>query len=173
MATPYIGEIRMFGGTYAPYGWSFCNGVLLPISQYDVLFQLIGTTYGGDGVNTFAVPDLQGRLPIHQGQGNNLSNYPIGSRAGVETVTLVPNQLPVHNHGAVGSATGSAASNPTNNTWGNNAIANKSFGPGTSANATMNAASIGYTGNNVPHDNLTPFQVISFIIALQGIYPTQ
>jgi microcystin-dependent protein len=173
MATPYIGEIRMFGGTFAPYGWSFCNGSLLPISQYSALFQLIGTTYGGDGVNTFALPDLQGRLPIHQGQGTGLQNYVIGSKAGSETVTLVQGQLPVHNHGAIGSATGSASSNPTNNTWGNNAIANKSFGPGTSANATMNNSSLSLFGNNLPHDNLMPFQAISFIIALEGVYPTQ
>jgi microcystin-dependent protein len=173
MATPYVGEIRMFGGTYAPYGWSFCNGALLPIAQYNALFNLIGTTYGGDGVNTFALPDLQGRLPIHQGQGTNLSNYLIGSRAGVETVTLITNQLPIHGHGALGSATGSAVSSPTNNTWGNSQISNKSFGPGTSANATMNGASIGNSGNNLSHDNLTPFQVTSFIIALEGVYPSQ
>jgi microcystin-dependent protein len=173
MAQPFIGEIRIFGGTFAPYGWSFCNGSLLAISQYPALFQLIGTTYGGDGVNTFALPDLQGRLPIHQGQGTNLSNYVIGSRAGVEQVTLLTNQLPVHNHGALGSATGTAVSSPANNTWGNSGIKNKSFGPGTSANATMNNASIGNSGNNLPHDNLTPFQVISFIIALEGVYPSQ
>ena len=173
MAQPYIGESRMFGGTFAPYGWSFCNGSLLSISQNEALFQLIGTTYGGDGVNTFAVPDLQGRLPIHQGQGTNLSNYPIGSRAGVETVTLVTNQLPIHNHGALGSATGSAVSAPANNTWGNSQITNKSFGPGTSANATMNSNSISNSGNNLSHDNLTPFQVVSFIIALNGVYPSQ
>lgn len=163
----------MFGGTFAPYGWAFCNGSLLAISQYDTLFNLIGTTYGGDGVNTFALPDMQGRLPIHQGQGSGLSMYTLGARAGVETVTLQTNQLPAHNHGAVGSATGGAVSNPQNNTWGNSQITNKSFGPGTAANATMNNASIGFSGNNVPHDNLTPFQVISFIIALQGVYPTQ
>jgi microcystin-dependent protein len=173
MATPYIGEIRMFGGTYAPYGWSFCNGALLAISQNQPLYNLIGTTYGGDGVNTFALPDLQGRLPIHQGQGNNLSNYVLGSKAGVETVTLITNQLPVHTHSALGSSTGSASSTPTNNTWGNSQITNKSFGPGTSANGTMNGASIGSSGNNLAHDNLMPFQVISFIIALQGVYPSQ
>jgi len=173
MAQPYIGEIRMFGGNFAPSGWSFCNGSLLPISQYQALFQLIGTTYGGDGVNTFAVPDLQGRLPIHQGQGVGLSNYPIGAKAGVESVTLTSSQLPSHNHGALGSSTGGAVSNPSNATWGNNAIANKSFGLGTSANATMNNSSMGNTGNNLPHDNLMPFQVISFIIALFGVYPSQ
>ncbi len=173
MAQPYIGEIRMFGGNFAPAGWALCNGAVLPISQYDALFNLIGTTYGGDGQQTFAIPDLQGRLPIHQGQGTNLSNYAMGSRAGVESVTLITAQMPSHNHGAIGSSTGSAASTPLNNTWGNSQIANKSFGPGTSANATMNAASMGYSGNNLAHDNLTPFQVITFIIALYGVYPSQ
>jgi microcystin-dependent protein len=170
---PYIGEIRMFGGSFAPFGWSFCNGSLLPISQYAALFQLIGTTYGGDGQNTFAVPDLQGRLPVHQGQGAGLSNYVIGTKAGVETVTLVVSQLPTHNHGALGSQTGSSVSNPANNTWGNSQITNKSFGPGTSANGTMNNASINNSGNSLPHNNLMPFQVLSFIIALQGVYPSQ
>ena len=172
MAQPFIGEIRMFGGNFAPAGWSFCNGSLLPISQYQALFQLIGTTYGGDGVNTFAVPDLQGRLPINQGQGAGLSNYPIGAKAGVETVTLTSNQIPNHNHGALGSATGSAVSIPANATWGNNAIANKSFGPGNEASSALNNSSLANTGGNLPHDNLMPFQVLSFIIALFGVYPT-
>jgi len=172
MAQPYIGEIRMFGANFAPAGSSFCNGSLLPISQYQALFQLIGTTYGGDGVNTFAVPDLQGRLPINQGQGAGLSNYPMGAKAGVETVTLTSNQIPNHGHGALGSATGSAVSNPSNATWGNNAIANKSFGPGNEASSTLNNSSLAHTGGNLSHDNLMPFQVLSFIIALYGVYPT-
>jgi microcystin-dependent protein len=123
-------------------------------------------------VNTFAVPDLQGRLPINQGQGAGLSNYPIGAKAGVETVTLTSNQIPNHNHGALGSATGSAVSNPANATWGNNAIANKSFGPGNEASSALNNSSLANTGGNLPHDNLMPFQVLSFIIALFGVYPT-
>jgi len=173
MAQPYIGEIRLFGGTFAPVGWAFCNGALQSISQNPAMYQLLGTTYGGDGVNTFGLPDLQGRIPLHQGQGGGLQNYVLGQKGGAETVTLTVGQLPSHSHTALGSATGGAASTPANNTWGNNAIANKSFGPGTSANASMNAGSIGMTGGNQPHDNLLPFVVLSFIIALQGIFPQQ
>ena len=173
MTQPYIGEIRMFGGNFAPYGWAFCNGAIQSISQNDVLFNLIGTTYGGDGQQTFALPDLQGRIPIHQGQGNGLSTYVLGQKAGSETVTLTTSQLPAHPHVAMGSAAGSAATTPSNNTWGNSGIQNKSFGPGTSANNTMNNASIALTGGNQPHDNLMPFLVLSFIIALTGIYPSQ
>jgi microcystin-dependent protein len=172
MAQPYIGEIRLFGGNFAPLGWSFCNGVTLPISQNQALFNLIGTTYGGDGQQTFMLPNLQGRLPIHQGQGVGLQNYVLGTQGGAETVTLTTNQLPAHNHGALGSATGSASASPSNNIWGNSQISNKSFGPGTSANASMNAGSMSSTGNNLPHDNLMPFLVVSFIIALNGVYPS-
>jgi microcystin-dependent protein len=172
MAQPYVGEIRMFGGNFAINGWAFCNGVLISISQNPTLYQVIGTTYGGDGVNTFALPDLQGRIPVHQGQGAGLQNYVLGQKGGVETVSLTVAQIPAHSHTAMGSATGGAASNPSNATWGNSAIANKSFGPGTSANASMNAGSLGMTGNNQPHDNLLPFLVLNFIIALYGVYPS-
>jgi microcystin-dependent protein len=173
MAQPYIGEIRMFGGTFAPFGWSFCNGSIMSIAQNDALYTLIGTTYGGDGVQTFGLPDLQGRIPIHQGQGNGLSTYNLGQKGGSETVTLITSQLPSHPHTAMGSNTGSAANTPSNNTWGNSQIQNKSFGPGTSANATMNSGSISFTGGNQPHDNLLPFLVFNFIIALTGVYPSQ
>ncbi|MGA8765279.1 MAG: tail fiber protein [Candidatus Sulfotelmatobacter sp.] len=173
MAQPYVGEIRMFGGNFAIAGWAFCDGSLQSIAQNNALFSLLGTTYGGDGVNTFALPDLQGRIPVHQGQGAGLQSYVLGQKAGAETVTLIGAQLPSHTHGALGSATGGAVSSPAGATWGNNSIQNNSFGPGTSANGSMNAGSIGMTGGNQPHDNLLPFQVISFIIALDGIYPSQ
>lgn len=172
MATPYIGEIRMFGGTFAPVDWALCNGQFLAISDYAALFNLIGTTYGGDGQNTFAVPDLQCRVPVHQGQGPGLSNYVLGQKAGAETVTLTLGQLASHTHQAMGSsASSNLQSNPAGNTWAVNA--DQSFGPGTSANATMNTASIGNTGNNQPHDNMDPFLAVTFIIALNGIYPSQ
>ena len=112
MSTPYIGEIRMFGFGRTPIGWQACDGSLLPISQYDALFALIGTTYGGDGQNTFAVPDLQGRLPIHQGQGQGLSNYVIGQRAGTESVTVLPTQMPAHSHVMVATTGASTAITP-------------------------------------------------------------
>ena len=172
MAQPYVGEIRMFGGNFAPLGWAFCNGALQSISQNQTLYQLLGTTYGGDGVNTFGLPDLQGRIPVHQGQGAGLQNYVLGQKGGVETVTLTVAQLPSHSHTAMGSASGGAASTPMGATWGNSAIANKSFGPGTSANNSMNPGSMGMTGGNQPHDNLLPFVVLSFIIALNGVYPS-
>jgi len=172
MTQPYIGEIRMFGGNFAPYGWAFCNGALQSISQNDTLYNLIGTTYGGDGQQTFALPDLQGRIPIHQGQGNGLSTYVLGQKAGSETVTLISSQLPSHPHTAMGSATGTQQTNPANATWGNNQLPN-TFGPGTSANGTMNMGATSMTGNSQPHDNLIPFLVVSFIIALTGIYPSQ
>jgi len=171
MGSPYIGELRLFGGNFAPLGWALCNGQLLSISQNASLYQLIGTTYGGDGVNTFGLPNLQGRFPVHQGQGNGLQNYVLGQMAGSETVTLLANQLPAHNHGAVGS--NGNATPPANATWGSSTAATNSFGPGTSANAQMNAASIGFTGGNQPHDNMTPFLAITFIISLQGIFPSQ
>jgi microcystin-dependent protein len=173
MAQPYIGEIRMFGGTFAILGWAFCNGSFLSIAQNDALFNLLGTTYGGDGVNTFALPDLQGRVPVHQGQGAGLQNYVLGQEGGVETVTLLAGQLPSHSHVAMGSATGGPASSPANATWGNNQIQNNSFAPGTSANASMNAGSIAMSSGNLPHANLQPYLVISFIISLVGIYPSQ
>ena len=103
MGSPYIGELRLFGGNFAPYGWALCNGQLISISQNSPLYQLIGTTYGGDGVNTFGLPNLQGRFPIHQGQGTGLQNYVLGQIAGSETITLTGQQLPAHNHGAMGS----------------------------------------------------------------------
>ncbi|HEY6768251.1 MAG TPA: tail fiber protein [Candidatus Sulfotelmatobacter sp.] len=172
MGNPYIAEIRLFGGTFAPFGWAFCDGSLQSISQNGAMYNLMGTTYGGDGQTTFGLPNLQGRLPVHQGQGPGLSNYIMGQTAGSETVALTAGQLPSHSHGALGS-TGSAASNPANATWGNGSIANNTFGPGTSANGSMNAGSIGLTGNGLPHDNLVPFQVVSFIISLEGMYPSQ
>src|SRR5262245_24456486 len=108
MSDPYVGDIRIFGGNFAPLGWAFCDGRLLPISENEVLFQLIGTTYGGDGQETFALPDLQGRIPIHMGQGPGLSNFVLGEQGGVESVTLNTNQIPVHSHqlGAADGATG-------------------------------------------------------------------
>ena len=171
MGSPYIGELRLFGGNFAPYGWALCNGQLLSISENSPLFQLIGTTYGGDGVNTFGLPNLQGRFPSHQGQGNGLQNYVLGQIAGSENITLQGNQLPAHNHSAIGSNGNATA--PANATWGSSGAAANSFGPGNSANAILNPASIGLTGGNQPHDNMTPYLAITFIISLQGIFPTQ
>jgi microcystin-dependent protein len=173
MATPYIGEIRIFAGNFAPLGWAFCNGSLLSISQNDALYNLIGTTYGGDGVNTFGLPNLVGRVPLCQGQGPGLSNYVMGQLGGPETVTLTTSQLPSHTHQAVGSVQGMAVSSPLNASWGNGSNQQNLYGPGTSVNATMNAAAIANTGGSQQHDNMLPFLVLSLIIALEGIYPSQ
>jgi microcystin-dependent protein len=170
MSSPYIGEIRLFGGTFAPVGWSFCNGSLIAISQNAALYQLIGTTYGGDGVNTFALPDMQGRVPVHVGQGSGLSNYVLGQKAGFETVSLTAGQVPAHSHGALGSV-GTPTNSPQGATWGNSGINTKTFG--NPSNNTMNAANLAMAGNGAPHDNLIPFLVVSFIISLFGVYPSQ
>jgi microcystin-dependent protein len=169
MAQPYVGEIRMFGGNFAPAGWAFCNGSLLPISEYDTLFNLIGTTYGGDGQNTFAVPDLRGRLPVHMGQGPGLSNYVIGQAAGVEAVTLTQNQIPQHNHLMGVSSSAATASSPQSNMLAN-ATANLYLRDVTTD--TMNNSSVGIGGGSQPHSNIMPYLCVSFIISLFGIFPS-
>lgn len=172
MATPYVGEIRMFGGNFAPMGWMFCDGSLLAISQYDILYSLIGTTYGGDGQTTFALPDLRGRLPIHQGQGNGLSNRVIGQLGGTESVTLIQSQIPSHNHTPLANSTSGNLDDPANAYWSGSATVSQ-FVPGDQANTNMNTTAIGTSGQNQPHDNMQPFLAVSFIIAIDGVYPTQ
>jgi microcystin-dependent protein len=172
MSQPFVGEIRMFGGSFAPAGWAFCNGALLPISENETLFNLIGTTYGGDGQETFGLPDLQGRMPIHVGQGPGITqNYQLGELAGVETVTISVNQLPTHNHGWLASndpsnsliATSNVVSTPLNIT---------PYFSG-AASVPLNAGSLQPQGGSQPHDNMMPFLCISFIISLFGIFPHQ
>jgi microcystin-dependent protein len=173
MSQPFIGEIRMFGGSFAPAGWAFCSGQLMPISQNDALFTLIGTTYGGDGEETFALPDFQGRIPIHQGTGPGIGNtFTIGEKAGVESVTLTVQQIPTHTHvplcqPAVG------ANAPTNAFWASHASAQIYSAAGPSAGTNFNNSALGVTGGSQPHDNMMPFLVVSFIISLFGIFPTQ
>jgi microcystin-dependent protein len=162
MSDPYIGEIRMFGGNFAPVGWLLCQGQLLPISQYDVLFNLIGTTYGGDGQNTFALPNLQSRMPVHQGSG-----YVLGQTGGVETVTLTRNQLPVHTHQPVAAAVAQGTS-PSNSYWAS--FANMNYSNVAPA-APMAPYALSNAGGSQPHENMSPYQVVNFIIATEGIYP--
>lgn len=175
MSTPFVGEIRMFGFGRTPTGWQACDGSLLPISQYDVLYTLLGTTYGGDGQNTFAVPDLRGRVPLHQGQGNGLTNRVLGEVSGTETVTLTPNQIPAHSHTAF--ATTNAASN---------GVASTSFVPGAISGDTLYAtditgqsafalapATVGMSTGSQPHENTMPTLTVQFCIAYEGIYPSQ
>ncbi len=169
MGTPYVGEIRMFGGNFAPAGWAFCNGQLLAISENDTLFNLIGTTYGGDGQNTFGLPDLRGRVPVHMGQGPGLSSYVIGENGGTESVTLTLSQIPSHSHPALAQSQPGTQSSPANGVWAASTLNQYSTN---NANATMNAQCLGLAGGSQPHDNMLPFQCVSFIISLYGIYPT-
>jgi microcystin-dependent protein len=165
MGVPYIGEIRMFGGNFAPVGWAFCNGQLLSINNYDALFTLIGTTYGGDGQSTFALPDLRGRVPVHQ--PNPLS---LGSAYGQETVTLITNQMPahVHSHAAAVPAGNTAPLNKLVADTGAAAI--YADGQGASQASPLATASV---GGGQPHQNMMPYQGVNFIIALSGIFPSQ
>jgi len=171
MSNPYVGEIRIFAGNFAPVGWAFCDGSIVPISENETLFNLIGTTYGGDGQSTFALPDLRGRVPIHQGFGGGAS-YVIGELSGVETVTLTTNQIPGHSHvpqAAIG-ATGNPANSPANNVWsGWTGGQFTTQAPGVS----MSAAAVGSAGGSQLHDNMPSFLAINFIISLFGIYPSQ
>ncbi|MFZ5643697.1 MAG: phage tail protein [Bacillota bacterium] len=162
----YIGEIRMFAGNFPPQGWAFCNGQLLSISENDVLFALIGTTYGGDGQTTFALPDLRGRIPLHR--GTNPSNQ-MGQKGGVETVTLAATELPAHTHTVLASSATGEASSPENNLWAKNYSQFSTGNP----DGVMNPAIIQGTGGSIPHDNMMPFIAINFIIALEGLWPNQ
>ncbi len=166
MGSPFIGEIRMFGGNFAPAGWAFCDGQLLPISENTALFNLIGTTYGGDGQSTFALPDLRGRVPVHQS-----TFYTIGQVGGVETVTLTTNQMPAHGHAAQASTDQGTQGNPAGNVLANSQGA-KPYIEDVPTGA-MSAQSIGPAGGSQPHDNLAPFLCVSFIISLFGIFPSQ
>lgn len=160
----------MFGGNFAPQGWAFCNGQLLSIADNSALFTLIGTTYGGDGVNTFALPDLQGRAPVHQGTIPGGSNYVLGQKGGAEKVTLTTNQIPVHGHGLLYGA-GTQAS-PTGNRMGVTSARDYRYSTDTQS-ATLNPASISFTGGSQPHENRSPYLAVHFIISLVGIFPSQ
>ena len=170
MAQPYVGEIRMFAGNFAPAGWMFCQGQLLPISENETLFQLIGTTYGGDGQSTFALPDLRGRVPIHNGQGPGLSSYQLGESGGVEQVTLTVQQIPVHAHQLVGSLDIPSQSNAGNAVTGQAAA--KIYRVG-SPSISLDPSAIAGTGGSQPHENFQPYLCVDFIISLFGIFPTQ
>jgi microcystin-dependent protein len=166
MAQPYVGEIRMFAGNFAPAGWMFCEGQLLPISENEVLFQLIGTTYGGDGQSTFALPDLRGRLPLHQGNG-----FGLAAMGGAEEVTLTTNQIPAHSHPFLASSASGNTSSPQNNTVAQTDGTIQLYiadAPG----ANMNPAAIAPTGGSQPHTNFQPYLCVSFIISLFGIFPS-
>jgi microcystin-dependent protein len=169
---PYLGEIRIFSGNFAPKGWAMCNGQLLSIQSNTALFSLLGTYYGGNGTTTFALPDLRGRLPVHQGQGQGLSPYNIGQIGGNESVTLITQQLPRHNHN-VGSFNGPGNSqHPSNANLASTTDANdKMYTSAASDGTTLNTAAMTFNGNSQPHNNLQPYLCMTFIIATVGIYP--
>ncbi len=178
MTQPYVGEIRLFGGNFPPVGWAMCDGQLVSIAQYDVLYNLIGTTYGGDGVNTFGMPDLRGRVPTHQGAKSG-QTYVMGQKTGFETVTLIAQQLPQHTHpisvataaGTVGVPTASTMlSNP-----GPAGTPLPAYTPYSAANeqVALTAASTTPAGGNLPHENRQPYLGVNFIIATAGIFPSQ
>jgi len=171
MSSPFVGEIRMFGGNFAPAGWAMCQGQLMPISQNDTLFNLIGTTYGGDGQETFAMPDLQGRIPVHMGTLSGGGTYQIGETAGVETVTLTTQQIPSHNHAFIASADTGTTGTPSTAVLAQN-IQVSMYSQFPAVNAFNNVA-VGSDGGNQPHENTMPFLVITFIISLFGIFPSQ
>ena len=170
MAQPYVGEIRMFAGNFAPAGWMFCDGQSLPISENDVLFQLIGTTYGGDGQETFNLPNLASRVPIHMGTGLSGTTYQIGEMAGVEQVTLTAQQIPVHTHPLLCAGGGATDPNPQNDLLAEQLAvsAYQSQAP----SAPMAPQSISPSGGSQPHENLQPYLCINFIISLFGIFPS-
>jgi len=172
MSDPYLGEVRMFGGTFAPQGWELCNGQLLPIAENEALYSLLGTTYGGDGVNTFGVPDLRGRSPIHMGQGQGLSSRVLGQSTGQESVALTAAQLPPHYHPVHASNVQGTLSAPTNNIWGQASTGEKQYTQN-APNVSMSASCTTSVGGGLPHENMMPFQVVTFIIAIYGIYPPQ
>ena len=171
MAQPYVGEIRMFGGNFAPVGWMFCMGQLLPISENETLFQLIGTTYGGDGQSTFALPDLQGRVPIHQGTGGDGIAYQLAEKGGVESVTLTTQQIPTHSHAFLGSTVAATLTSPSGSVVGTSAQVD--YLTIAQATVAMNAQAVSPVGGSQPHSNLQPFLCVSYIISLFGIFPSQ
>jgi microcystin-dependent protein len=165
MSEPFIGEIKLVSFNFAPRGWAFCNGQLLPISQNQALFSILGTTYGGDGITTFALPNLQGRMPIHDGPSNVL-----GQSGGEAAHTLTTAEIPLHNHPANAQTVASnPGSTPASSVW---ATSNASMF-GTSSDTTLNATTVANAGGGQPHENQAPYLVLTFVIALQGIFPSR
>jgi microcystin-dependent protein len=168
MAQPYVGEIRMFAGNFAPAGWMFCDGSILPISENETLFQLIGTTYGGDGESTFALPNLASRVPIHMGTGSSGVTYQIGEAAGVESVTLSTSQIPNHSHSFLASGNSATGPSPTGQVYAAADIYSPAGPP-----SAMGVQGITPVGGSQPHENMQPYLVINYIISLFGIFPSQ
>lgn len=171
---PFIAQIMLFGGNFAPRGWAFCDGQLLPIAQYSALFSLLGTIYGGDGRTTFALPDLRGRAPIHHGSGPGLQTYRQGEKGGIEQVTLLSTQMPNHTHSVTTGAAapvgrGQGETNPTGAYWADNG----SYSSQKNTLMAADAVVVGNTGGSQSHENRPPYLAVSYIIALEGIYPSR
>lgn len=170
MPDPFIGEIRTFAGNFAPVGWALCQGQLLSIEENEALFSLIGTTYGGDGTSNFALPNLAGRIPLHQGTGSGLSPRVLGELGGTEVVSLTVPQLAAHNHAAVCSNAAANSASPVNSYWSTDPGGNTGA-YSTTDGSPMAATAIGNTGGGQAHNNVQPYLVLNYIIALEGIYP--
>ena len=170
MSNPFVGEIRLFAGNFAPLGWAFCDGQLLSIAQNEVLFNLIGTTYGGDGQNTYALPDLRGRVPVHQGN-NGQSNYIVGQEGGAETVTLAPGQMPQHTHAMLASTSPASITHGPSEVLGSSTAMNF-YGTG-APNMAMDPNAVTKVGSSLPHENMPPFVALSYIVSMFGIFPSQ
>jgi microcystin-dependent protein len=182
MSSPFVAEIRIFGFNFAPKGWAFCRGQLLPLSQNTALFSLLGTMYGGDGKSTFALPDLQGMAPLQQGQGPGLTQYIQGEETGTPTVSLLPTQLAQHNHGfAVSTSTASTVTTAANNQLAQGLAGNKQnsyvahiYSPNAgSATTALAATTVAVSGGGAAHNNMMPYLALNFCIALQGIFPAR
>jgi|SRR5688572_13870455 len=172
MSDQFVAEIRIVGFNFPPTGWAFCSGQLMPISQNTALFSLLGTTYGGDGKSTFALPDLEGAAPMQPGQGQGLSLRDLGEQGGTETVTLLVSELPVHTHGLRGTTTAATQTDPANAVWAASSVG-RTPPPlySNSQNVTMAPNALNVSGGSLPHNNMHPFLTLNFIIALQGIFP--
>ncbi len=172
MADPFVAEIRMFGFNFPPKGWAFCNGQLLPISQNTALFSLLGTNYGGDGKSTFALPNLQDSVPLHQGQGPGLSSYVVGQSGGEQAVTLLESEMPSHTHGVKGSTGSNQTSPAPGNAWasGQKLGGGNIYAPAGN-NVPMSPSALSPSGGSLPHNNMQPYLVLNFCIALSGIFP--
>jgi len=170
MSQPFLGQIIMVGFNFPPRGWAFCDGQILPINQNQALFSILGTTYGGDGQTTFALPDLRGRTPLHAGSGAGLTPRQIGQRAGEQTHTLSVQEIPAHTHTAQGSSQSAQLTSAANAVWANSGGAS---GFSSTHDGVMDTSAVSSAGGSQAHENMQPFLTVSFVIALQGIFPSR